>query len=90
MEPGDWIIMQFAHNDAANSQNYPDRISGKGNGDELSEVNAPGGVKQVHSYGWYLRQYVQDAAEKGVKVVVLSPVPRNQWTEGKIRRGFDG
>jgi rhamnogalacturonan acetylesterase len=90
MEPGDWVLMQFGHNDAANSQNYPDRISGKGNGDELSEVKAPGGMKQVHSYGWYLRQYVQDAAEKGVKVVILSPVPRNQWADGKIRRGFDG
>jgi hypothetical protein len=82
--------MQFGHNDAANSQNYPDRVSGKGNGDELSEVNAPGGMKRVHSYGWHLRQYVQDAAGKGIKVVILSPVPRNQWADGKIRRGFDG
>jgi len=45
MTPGDWVLMQFGHNDAANSQNYPDRISGKGNGDELSEVTAPGGKK---------------------------------------------
>jgi pectin methylesterase-like acyl-CoA thioesterase/lysophospholipase L1-like esterase len=90
MEPGDWVLMQFGHNDAANSQNYPDRISGKGNGDELSEVDAPGGKKLVHSYGWYLRQYVKEAAEKGVKVVILSPAPRNQWADGKIKRGFDG
>jgi pectin methylesterase-like acyl-CoA thioesterase/lysophospholipase L1-like esterase len=90
MAPGDWVLMQFGHNDAANSQNYPDRISGKGSGDELSEVNAPGGKKLVHSYGWYLQQYVKDAAEKGVKVVILSPVPRNQWADGRIKRGFDG
>jgi rhamnogalacturonan acetylesterase len=90
MERGDWVLMQFGHNDAANSQNYPDRISGKGNGDELFEVSAPGGKKSVHSYGWYLRQYAKDAAAKGVGVVILSPVPRNQWEDGKIKRGFDG
>jgi pectin methylesterase-like acyl-CoA thioesterase/lysophospholipase L1-like esterase len=90
MKPGDWALVQFGHNDAANSQNYPDRISGKGSGDEASEVNAPGGKKLVHSYGWYLKQYVKDAAGKGAKVVILSPVPRNQWADGKIKRGFDG
>jgi lysophospholipase L1-like esterase len=90
IQPGDWILLQFGHNDAANSANYPDRISGKGSGDELSEVDAPGGKKQVHSYGWYLRQYVQDAKAKGATVVILSPVPRNQWIDGKIKRGFDG
>jgi pectin methylesterase-like acyl-CoA thioesterase/lysophospholipase L1-like esterase len=90
MEPGDWVLVQFGHNDAANSQNYPDRVSGKGCGDEMSEVNAPGGKKLVHSYGWYLQQYVKDAAGKGAMVVILSPVPRNQWVDDKVKRGFDG
>jgi pectin methylesterase-like acyl-CoA thioesterase/lysophospholipase L1-like esterase len=90
VEPGDWIMVQFGHNDAANSQNYPDRLSGKGSGDEMIEVNSPGGKKLVHSYGWYLQQYVKDAAGKGAKTVILSPVPRNQWADGKIIRGFDG
>jgi len=49
-----------------------------------------GGKKSVHSYGWYLKQYVRDATQKGAQVVVLSPVPRNQWADGKIKRGFDG
>jgi rhamnogalacturonan acetylesterase len=90
IELGDWVLVQFGHNDAANSQNYPDRISGKGSGDEISEVSTIVGKKLVHSYGWYLRQYVKDAAAKGAKVVILSPVPRNQWADGKIKRGFDG
>ncbi len=90
MQPGDWVLIDFGHNDAANSQNYPDRISGKGSGDEMSDVDAPGGKKSVHSYGWYLKQYVKDAAGKGAKVVILSPAPRNRWTDGKIQRGFDG
>jgi lysophospholipase L1-like esterase len=90
MQPGDWVLLDFGHNDAANSQNYPDRISGKGNGDELSEVDAPGGKKQVHSYGWYLRQYAADAKTKGATLIILSPAPRTKWADGKIKRGLDG
>jgi lysophospholipase L1-like esterase len=91
VQPGDWILVQFGHNDAANSANYPDRISGKGSGEEMSEVAGRDGAKKsVHSYGWYLEQYVKEAKAKGATVVILSPVPRNQWADGKIKRGFDG
>lgn len=91
LAPGDWVLVQFGHNDAANSANYPDRISGKGSGEEMSEVAGPNGTKKsVHSYGWYLEQYVKEAKGKGATVVILSPVPRNQWVEGKVKRGFDG
>ena len=90
IQAGDWVIVDFGHNDAANSANYPDRITGKGSGDEMSEVVAPGGKKAVHSYGWYLRQYVRDAKAKGATVIICSPVPRNKWEDGKIKRGLDG
>ena len=92
IQPGDFVIVQFGHNDSANSKNYPDRISVKGSGDETQEVENPtAATKQaVHTYGWYLRQYVADAQAKGATVIICSPVPRNTWTDGKIKRGFDG
>jgi rhamnogalacturonan acetylesterase len=91
IQPGDWVMVDFGHNDAANSANYPDRITGKGNGDELSEVDTRGGAKkQVHSFGWYMRQYAREAKEKGAAVIICSPVPRNKWDDGKIKRGLDG
>jgi lysophospholipase L1-like esterase len=92
IQSGDWVMVDFGHNDAANSANYPDRITGKGNGDELSEVETrEGAKKQVHSFGWYMRQYAREAKEKGATVIVCSPVPRNKWTDdGKIKRGLDG
>jgi hypothetical protein len=46
--------------------------------------------KVVHAYGWYLRQYVADAKAKGAVLIICSPVPRNTWADGKIKRGFDG
>ena len=33
---------------------------------------------------------MQDAKAKGAVPILCSPVPRNTWVEGKIKRGFDG
>jgi rhamnogalacturonan acetylesterase len=92
LQRGDFVIIQFGHNDAANSQNYPDRISAKGNGDETQEIDSPvtHQTKLIHTYGWYLRQYVKDVKSKGATIIICSPAPRNTWTDGKIKRGFDG
>ena len=92
LQPGDWVIVQFGHNDAANSQNYPDRTTLKGNGDETQEIESPVTHQKevVHSYGWYLRQYVADTKAKGATAIICSPPPRNLWLEGKVVRGLDG
>ncbi|MGA1982398.1 MAG: rhamnogalacturonan acetylesterase [Acidobacteriaceae bacterium] len=92
LQPGDWVIVQFGHNDAANSQNYPDRTTVKGNSDETQEIDSPVTHEKetIHSYGWYLRQYVQDVKSKGANVIICSPPPRNTWVDGKIVRGLDG
>lgn len=92
LQPGDWVILQFGHNDAANSQNYPDRTTLKGNGDETQEIESPvtHARETIHSYGWYMRQYVKEAKSKGANVIICSPPPRNLWADGKIVRGLDG
>jgi rhamnogalacturonan acetylesterase len=92
LQPGDWVILQFGHNDAANSQNYPDRTTLKGDGDETEEIESPVTHQKetIHSYGWYLRQYVADAKAKGAYVIICSPPPRNSWLEGRVLRGLDG
>jgi lysophospholipase L1-like esterase len=33
---------------------------------------------------------VKDAKDRGATVILCSPVPRNTWVDGKIKRGFDG
>jgi len=92
LQPGDFVIIQFGHNDSANSQNYPDRITVKGSDDQTQEIVSPvnGGKETIHTYGWYLRQYIKDASAKGASVIICSPPPRNMWADGKIKRGFNG
>ena len=90
IQPGDFVIIQFGHNDTANSQNYPDRTTITGVGEETTQFGVGDARKVIHTYGWYLRQYVKDAQGKGATVIICSPVPRNSWNAGKIKRGFDG
>lgn len=90
LQPGDFVIVQFAHNDTANSENYPDRTTINSGGEETVQIGFHQTLKVIHTYGWYIRKYVTDAKAKGATLIVCSPVPRNQWENGKIKRGFDG
>ncbi|MBP8256303.1 MAG: rhamnogalacturonan acetylesterase [Opitutaceae bacterium] len=90
IQPGDFVIIQFGHNDTWNSPNNPDRATITSAGDETFQEGVKGQHKLVHSYGWYLRQYANDVRAKGATAIICSPPPRNEWENGKIKRGFDG
>jgi len=85
--PGDFVIMQFGHNDSSPINEDPPvtkstRARGtiRGNGDETVFVEKnilTEKPETVHSYGWYLRHYISTAKDKGVVVsIVCSPIPR--------------
>jgi lysophospholipase L1-like esterase len=91
VQPGDFVIMQFGHNDGGSLTSAPHgvpRASIKGNGDESQEVDNPATKQKetVHTYGWYLRKYLADAKAKGATPIVCSPIPRNMWKDGKVNR----
>jgi lysophospholipase L1-like esterase len=93
MKAGDFVIMQFGHNDGG-SLNDNSRARGtiKGNGEETEEFDnlLTGKHEVVHTYGWYIRKYITDAKAKGATPVVCSLIPRNRWTdEGKVIRSSD-
>jgi rhamnogalacturonan acetylesterase len=90
LQPGDFVIVQFGHNDTANSANYPDRSTINSGGEETVQVGVSDQKKVIHTFGWYLRRYVTEGRAKGATVILCSPVPRSQWAGGKIKRGFDG
>jgi lysophospholipase L1-like esterase len=88
LKPGDFVLMQFGHNDGGPLTGPKARASIKGNGDETSDVTDPktGKPETVHTYGWYMRKYVSDAKARGATPIVLSPIPRNMFKEGKVLR----
>ena len=92
LKKGDYVIMQFGHNDAGPLDDTA-RARGtiKGIGDESKEIYNPILKKQetVYTYGWYMRKYIREAKAKGAMAIVCSPVPRDNWKEDKVIRSTD-
>jgi len=92
LKKGDFVIMQFGHNDASPLDDTA-RARGtiKGVGDDSTEIYNP--IRKirevVHSFGWYMRKYIRETKEKGATPIVCSLVPRNNWKDGKVGRSSD-
>lgn len=88
MKAGDFVLIQFGHNDGGPLDTGRARGSLPGIGEETREVTMPNGNKEVvHTYGWYLRKLIADTKAKGATPIILSLTVRNIWQEGKVERG---
>ena len=88
LKPGDYVLIQFGHNDNGPLAEGKARASLKGTGEEVKDVvlTESGQPETIHSYGWYLRKYIAETKQKGATPIVCSLVPRNIWTDGKVNR----
>ncbi len=87
LKPGDFIIIQFGHNDVGPlDERGKFRGSIKGIGDETQKITKPDGTtEEVHSYGWYLREMTRTARGKKAKVILCSPIPHKKFDrDGKF------
>ena len=89
IKPGDFLLMQFGHNDGS----VPDTSKAgrrgvlRGTGEETKALVWPDGHPEtVNTYGWYLRKFIREAKAKGATPVVCSMIPRNEWKDGKVIR----
>ena len=87
IKPGDFVIVQFGHNDQGRIGDPANkgRADGKGIGDETVEDTKPDGTKElVHTFGWYMARFVTEAKAKGATVILCSPIPHKQrWETGR-------
>lgn len=89
MKKGDFLMMQFGHNDGgAVNDTSRARASLRGSGEETQEIDnlLTHRHEVVHTYGWYLRKFISDARAAGVTPLVCSLIPRQTWRDGKIVR----
>jgi lysophospholipase L1-like esterase len=86
LKAGDVVIMQFGHNDNGT------RGALRGTGLETRERENPatGQTETVHTFGWYLRKYIEETRARGVTPIVCSLIPRNIWRDGRIARTHGG
>ncbi len=89
LKPGDFVMMQFGHNDggAINDTNRA-RGSIKGVGDQTQEIdNLITKQKEVvHTFGWYERQIIAEARDGRATPMVCSFIPHNIWRDGRVVR----
>lgn len=92
LKKGDYVIMQFGHNDASPLDDTA-RARGviRGIGSDSTEIwNPIRKIKEVvHTYGWYMRKYVRETKAKGAIPIICSLIPRNNWKDGKVNRSGD-
>jgi lysophospholipase L1-like esterase len=86
LKAGDFVLIQFGHNDAGAIDKEKFRGSLKGNGDETQQVVRDSITETVYTFGWYMNQFIRGCKEKGATPIVLSQTPRNEWPNEKVER----
>ncbi|HET7536126.1 MAG TPA: GDSL-type esterase/lipase family protein, partial [Candidatus Didemnitutus sp.] len=97
LKAGDYVLIQFGHNDASpvnEDASVPvakrrSRGSLPGLGEETKEIDNIITTKHevIHTFGWYIRKMIADVKAKGATPIVMSLTVRNIWKDGKVERG---
>lgn len=89
--PGDYVLIQFGHNDIGDIDKNKERgtIAAADDTCHVYKLASNGQYKVVYSFGWYLKKFIGDVKEKGGIPVLVSLTPRNEWPGGKVERRND-
>ncbi len=93
LQPGDFVLIQFGHNDIGPIDHSKARgtIACAFDTSHIYRVRTTQYVKNevIYSFGWYLKKFIDDVREKGATPILLSLTPRNEWPNGKVERRND-
>lgn len=90
LQPGDFVTIQFGHNDICPITDAKARGVIPGSKDTLHVYHLDNDTYEVvYSFGWYLKKMIDDVREKGATPILVSLTPRNEWPNGKIERRDD-
>ncbi|ADW70524.1 GDSL-type esterase/lipase family protein [Granulicella tundricola] len=91
VKPHDIVLIQLGQNDVFELNDKSARGTIPGIGDQTQEIDNIVTHKHevVHTFGWYLRNYVKQAREKGATPIVMSLTTRNVWKDGQVEVGVN-
>ena len=85
MSAGDYLIIQFAHNDekckGEDVYVYNSDMRAQGQKDTITDMR---GTDPNTTYKEYLRKFIREAREMGVTPILMAPVCRAYFRDGKI------
>jgi lysophospholipase L1-like esterase len=87
LQPGDFVTIQFGHNDICPITDRKARgvIASSADTSRVYKLD-DGSYEVVYSFGWYLKKFIRDVREKGATPILVSLTPRNEWPGGKVER----
>ena len=90
LKPGDFVMVEFGHNDAS-AVNDTSRARGvlPGIGPDsviIDNLLTKQKGEVVYSFGGYLRKFVRDVRARGAIPIINSLTPRKFWKDGRIAR----
>ena len=87
LQPGDFVTIQFGHNDICPITDQKARGVIPGTRDTCHVYKLDNGQYEVvYSFGWYLKKFIDDVREKGATPILVSLTPRNEWPGGRVER----
>ena len=91
IEPGDYVLIQFGHNDIGPIDTQKERgtIASAQDTCHVYRLQSSGQYRVIYSFGWYLKKFIGDVRERGGIPVLVSLTPRNEWPDGHIERRND-
>lgn len=93
IQPGDFVLIQFGHNDIGDIDRGKARgvIACAKDTSHVYRVKTDKVTRNevIYSFGWYLKKFIDDVREKGGTPILVSLTPRNEWTDGRIERRND-
>lgn len=93
IKPGDYVIIQFGHNDEKDAADYPVYgtyaycSDGSGNGEACSggtDSVDPSLDKSEHSYYQFLKRYITETRAAGGIPILMTPIVRGYFSGGTI------
>jgi lysophospholipase L1-like esterase len=91
LRPGDYVLIEFGHNDICPITDAKERgvIPGTQDTCHVFKMEKDGRYEVVYSFGWYLRKMIDDTRERGATPILVSLTPRNEWPGGRVERRND-
>ncbi len=79
IKKGDFVILQFGANDNGGAK-------GKGGLGGTGDETQMNGDETVHTFGWYLKQFVSETRTQGGTPIICSLTPRKGWDGKQFKR----
>ena len=93
MQSGDFLLIQFAHNDEKNNgadgEELKEYFLSRGARNRVGSVDYRG-TTPFETYKDYIRNYIKEAKEMGVKPIVVGPVSRKYFSDDGKRITREG